>query len=268
MSLFHSIILGLIQGLTEFFPISSSGHLVIMPWLFSWKEHPLIFDIVLHLATFCAIIIYFRRDWINILRGGFLNIPKGTSTGSNQKRLFWCIAIASIPGVIFGGIVGERIEYYFRNPLLIALTLGIFGLVLYIAELYGKKNKSLRDLTWQVALLIGLSQMLAIIPGVSRSGITISAAMALGMNREGSVRFSFLLAAPILFAATCYGIVEMVEINRFFPWQMFLTGFITSFLSSLIAIHFLLRYIRRHPFTMFVVYRLAVSIVILLAYKF
>lgn len=263
MSQFHSIILGLIQGLTEFLPISSSGHLIIIPWLLGWKEHPLIFDIILHLATCCAIIIYFRRDWLNILREGFLSIRERTLKGSIPRRLFWGIIIASIPGATLGRMVGERIEDYFRDPMLIALSLGIFGLMLYIIELYGKKNKSLGDITWQVALLIGLSQMLAFIPGVSRSGITITAAIALGMNRESSVRFSFLLGAPIIFAAACYSIGGLGEMDKFFSWQVLLAGFIASFLSSMIAIHFLLKYIKRHPFTMFVIYRLALSVIVI-----
>lgn len=263
MSLFHSIILGLVQGLTEFLPISSSGHLVIIPWLFGWEEHPFIFDIMLHLATFCAIIIYFRREWINILREGFLSIHEKTLKGPNQGKLFWCIIIASIPGVIFATLAEKRIEDYFRNPVLVAIMLGIFGLVLYIAELFGKRNKSLAEITWQISLLIGLSQMLAIIPGVSRSGITISTAMMLGMNRDSSARFSFLLSAPIILAAACYSISGLAEIDVFPSWQILLAGFAVSFLSSILAIHFLLKYVRKRPFTIFAIYRLVASVAIL-----
>ncbi len=259
MNILHSIILGLIQGLTEFLPISSSGHLIIMPWLFGWKSHPLIFDIILHAGTLFAIIIYFRRDWIKILR--------------EKRRLFWYIIIASVPGIIFGGMFGERIESCLRDPMPVALVLGIFGLVLYLSELYGRKNKSLRELTLMAAVLIGIFQMLAVIPGVSRSGITVSAALFLGMNRESSVRFSFLLGAPIIFAAACYGIRELLQlglgaggpggINQFLSWPAVLAGLFASFLTGIIAIHFLLRYVKRHPFNIFAVYRLAVSVIII-----
>ena len=248
MPLLQSIILGFIQGLTEFLPISSSGHLLVLPWIFGWKGHPLTFDIILHFATFCAIIIYFRKDWIKILR----------------EKLFWYIIMASIPAMIFGGIIVLKGGASFRNPMLIAIMLGVFGLVLYIAESYGKKDKSLKDITWQIALLIGLSQILAIIPGVSRSGITISAAILLGINREGSVRFSFLLGAPIILAATCYGLTDLAGIRDFVSYPVLFAGFFAAFLSSMTAIHFLLKFIKRYPFTVFAVYRLAASAIIVM----
>lgn len=262
MSAIQSIILGITQGLTEFLPISSSGHLIIIPRIIGWKGHSLAFDVMLHFATFCAIIIYFRREWIEIFREGFLGIREKRLMASEKRRLFWGIVIATIPAAIFGSLVAEEAEYYFRNPLLVALMLGIFGIVLYISEVYGGKNKSLRDITWQIALLIGLAQMFAIIPGVSRSGVTISAALALGMNRDSSVRFSFLLGAPIIFAAGCYSARGLAEISNVISWGALLAGFIASFLTSIIAIHFLLGYIRRHSFTIFAIYRLMLSVAI------
>jgi undecaprenyl-diphosphatase len=227
-----------------------------------WKSQPLVFDIVVHFATFCAIIVYFRKEWLDILRGAFSNKRTGTSGGSNQGKLFWWIIIASIPGIVFGVIIVDKVEYYFRNALSVALMLGMFGLILYLSELYGRKNKSLVDITWQIALLIGFSQMLAIIPGVSRSGITISAAMALGLNRDSSVRFSFLLGVPIILAAAFYGIKELGGAAQAYSWYVLSSGFIASFISGILAIHFLLKYIKRHPFTLFVIYRLAISAII------
>ena len=134
---FHSIVLGLIQGLTEFLPISSSGHLIILRWLLGWKEHGILFDVILHAGPLCALLIYFRRDWISILRPG-------------QTRLFWNLLVASIPAVIFAGIVAGRIEHYFRNPMSVALMLGVFGLLLYIADLCGRKDKSMAEMTCQL----------------------------------------------------------------------------------------------------------------------
>jgi undecaprenyl-diphosphatase len=276
MSSLHSIVLGFIQGLTEFLPISSSAHLIILPWIFGWKKHPLIFDIILHLGTFCAIVIYFRRDWIDILRGGLLSIRQRTLKGSYKARLFWHIVIASIPGIIFGSMVGNRVEDYFRKPIQVGLTLGVFGLFLYLAELLGKKNKSITEVSWPVSLLIGISQMLAIIPGVSRSGVTITAAMALGIDRESSVRFSFLLGAPIIFAAACYSIRGAFfrtfdigiscGIGNFISYPGLLAGFFTAFLSSILAIHFLFKFIRRYPLIIFAVYRLIASTFVIIVF--
>ncbi|MBL7071647.1 MAG: undecaprenyl-diphosphatase UppP [Candidatus Omnitrophica bacterium] len=261
----ESVVLGVIQGITEFFPISSSGHLIVFPYLLGWQEHPLAFDIMLHFATFFAVLLYFRRDWINILREGFLSIRERRIEGNEHRKLFWCIFLASIPTVIFGSMVAEGAEYYFRNPILVALMLGLFGVILYIAEARGKKNKSLKDITWQIALLIGFAQMFAIIPGVSRAGVTITAAIALGMNRDSSVRFSFLMGAPIIFAAGCYSMMGFAKMGGLLPPAVLIPGLISAFLSSMIAIHFLLRFVKRHSFTPFAVYRVVVSVIIVTA---
>jgi undecaprenyl-diphosphatase len=262
MSLYNSIILGLIQGLTEFLPISSSGHLVFLPWLLGWGKHPLVFDIAVHLATLFAIFIYFRREWIAILHGGFLSIKERTLEGPGERRLFWYIVTASIPAIAFGAIVADKAESSFRSPILVGLMLGLFGLILYFSQIIGKKDKSLKRITLRSSLLIGISQMLAIIPGVSRSGVTMSMAMILGFDRESSARFSFLLAAPVILAATVYHIKGL---NEFLASNVFLAGFVASFLSSMLAIHFLLKYVKRHPFTVFVIYRLVISAIILIA---
>ena len=266
MELFYLIILGLIQGLTEFLPVSSSGHLVIIPWLFEWGKHPLAFDIILHSASLLAIIIYFRGEWIAILREGLLSIKEKTLKGPLERKLFYYIIIASLPAIVFGSIAAGRIEACLRSPLFTSLILGIFGLFLFISEARGRKNKDLREITLKVSLLIGLSQMIAVIPGVSRSGITITAALLLGMNRESSIRFSFLLGAPIIFAALCYSITGLDGIDKFFSLPGALMSFITSFIASIVAIHFLLRYVRRHSFTTFAVYRLILSLSIVIIF--
>lgn len=263
MSLFQSITLSIIQGITEFLPISSSGHLIVVPWLLGWEAHPLFFDIMLHVAAFCAIAIYFRKEWMKILREGFLSVREKTMNGPVERRLFWYIILAIIPSVIFGGIIGDKAESYFRNPMLVCLMLGAFGVVLYFAELIDKRDKSLGDITWQIALLIGLAQIFAFIPGVSRSAVTIGAALALGMNRESSVRFSFILGAPVIFAAACYHIKDVIKIGNIVPYHIAAAGFIVTFLSSIAAIHFLLSYVRRHSFTIFVIYRILASIFIM-----
>ncbi len=223
------------------------------------------FDIAVHLAALFAIVVYFRKDWTILLREGFLSIRERTLEGPGQRKLFWYIVIASIPVVAFGALVADKAESSFRSPLLVALMLGLFGLILYFSQILGKKDKSLNEITLRSSLLIGVSQMFAIIPGVSRSGITMSSAMMLGLNRESSARFSFLLAAPVILAAAVYHIKDFARINEFLPVHVFLGGFIASFLSSILAIHFLLRYVKRHSFTIFAIYRLVVSIIILIA---
>lgn len=245
MNLVHSIILGLLQGLTEFLPVSSSGHLILVPWLMGWEEHGITFDMSLHLATLFAVLLYFRKDWIKILR--------------EERRLFWYIIIATIPAGLAGLFLGDTVEEYFRNPLSVAVMLGFFGLILYLADSIGKKDKSMNTLTLGTSFLIGVSQMLAIIPGVSRSGITMSMALLLGFNRESSVRFSFLLIAPIVLAAGLKGIVDIAKMNSTLSWPVFFGGFTAAFLSGIIAIHFLLKYVRTRPFAIFVVYRLFAS---------
>lgn len=244
-NLIHSIILGLIQGLTEFLPVSSSGHLILVPWLMGWQGYSIIFDISLHLATLFAVLLYFRKDWMRILL--------------KERKLFWYIVIATIPAGLAGLFLGDASEGYFRNPMSVAAMLGLFGLVLYAADAAGKKDKTLKALTPGAALLIGLAQMLAVIPGVSRSGITISMALLLGFNRETSVRFSFLLLAPIVFAAGCKVIMDAVKLHHVLYGAVFFGGFAAAFLSSIIAIHFLIKYIRTRPFTVFVIYRLLAS---------
>jgi len=238
----YSIILGLIQGLTEFLPVSSSGHLIFVPWLMGWGEHSITIDISLHLATLFAVLLYFRKDWINILL--------------KERRTLWYIIVATIPAGLAGLFLGDMVEQYFRNPLSVAVMLGFFGLVLYLADSLGKKNKALETLTLKSSFLIGLSQMLAIIPGVSRSGVTMSMALLLGFNRESSVRFSFLLIAPIVLAAGLKSIIDVTKINYALPWPVFFSGFTAAFLSSIAVIHFLLKYVKDRSFTIFAVYRL------------
>jgi undecaprenyl-diphosphatase len=255
----HSVILGLIQGITEFLPVSSSGHLILVPWLMRWKDPGITFDISLHLATLFAVLLYFRKDWINILREGMLSIKERSMDGPLERRLFWYILIATVPAGLAGLFLGDKVEEYFRNPLSIAVMLGFFGLVLYLADSVGRKEKSMGMLTLGASLLIGASQMFAIIPGVSRSGITMSMALLLGFNRESSVRFSFLLIAPIVLAAGLKGAIDIVKTNYVLPWPIFFGGFIAAFLSSIIAIHFLIKYIKTRPFVIFVIYRLLAS---------
>lgn len=260
--LIHSVILGLAQGLTEFLPISSSGHLIALPNLMGWEAHSIAVDVSLHIAAFFAIMIYFRNDWINILREGVLSVKEKTLKGPLERRLFWYIIIATIPAILLALIAGERIEEYFRNPVSVAAMLGFFGLVLYIADMTGRKEQSITAFTAAKSFWIGLFQALAIIPGVSRSGITMSGALFLGFDRESAVKFSFLLSAPIIFAAGVHEAGNIASLVSASSWQSFAGGFVAAFVSSVIAIHFLLKFVKKYPFTVFAVYRLALSAVL------
>ncbi|MGE5455071.1 MAG: undecaprenyl-diphosphate phosphatase, partial [Methylocystaceae bacterium] len=193
MSLIEAIIMGLVQGLGEFLPISSSAHLILVPWLFKWTDPGLIFDIGLHLGTLIAVLVFFWQDWIKLLKGAF------GGTRSTEGRLFWYLVLATIPGVLIGFMLESKAETVFRSPVLIAIMLIIMGVLLYWADQRGKKRVDLENIKLSSALTIGFSQALAIIPGVSRSGITMTTALLLGLKREEAARFSFLLSTPIIF---------------------------------------------------------------------
>ncbi|MBN1871109.1 MAG: undecaprenyl-diphosphate phosphatase, partial [Candidatus Omnitrophica bacterium] len=227
-------------------------------------EHPLVFDIILHSATFFAIAFYFRKEWIGIIREGILNLRAGySSAGHDDSRTLLKIIVASVPILLVGFLYGEKIEYSCRDPFMIALTLGLFGLFLYLAELRGRKDGSMQSITLQAAFIIGLAQVFALMPGVSRSGVTITAALMLGLNRESSVKFSFLLGAPIILSASLYSLKEFGQLCRTISPAALLLGFLAAFISSLITIHFLLTFVRRHSFAPFCLYRIALSLIIL-----
>jgi undecaprenyl-diphosphatase len=240
--------LGLVQGLGEFLPISSSAHLVLVPWLFKWNDPGLTFDIALHIGTLIAVAIYFWKDWLNLITKGLTNIR------STDGRLFWYLVVATIPGAVMGFLLEKKAETIFREPVLIATMLILLGVLLYWADRRGVKNIEMNRITFKTSLLIGLSQALAIIPGVSRSGITMTMGLSMGLTREGAARFSFLLAAPIIFGAALVKLPflishpSVVNIN-------FITGILVSFITGILSIGFLLRYIQTRNFLPFVWYR-------------
>ena len=263
MTILQSVILGLIQGIGEFLPISSSGHLIIIPWLFGWPKHALSFDVMLHWGTLFAILIYFRNDWSKLLKEGFFSLRERSLKGPIERKLIWFIIVATIPAAIFGIIFEDKAESIFRNPLLVAGALGLFGFIIYVAERIGKKKRTIQDLKMTDTILIGLSQALAIIPGVSRSGATMSQGLFLNLKRDQAARFSFLLSAPLIFGA---GLVELRKILQgtcdasLIP---LILGFIASFISGIISIHFLLGFLKRNGFNIFVVYRLIFALLII-----
>ena len=254
-SVLQAIVLGIVQGLTEFLPVSSSAHLILVPWLLKWQEDPgLAFDVVLHLGTLLALIVFYWREWLEMV----LSLVNGDSV---RRRLLFLLIVASVPGAIIGVLLEKQAETIFRSPTLIAVTLATLGLILWAADAFGSKKRKIDDLTLVDALLIGLSQALAIIPGVSRSGATITTARFLGIDRPDAANFSFLMATPIIAGA------GLLEARKFFHsgltpqlgW-----GFAASAVFSLIAIVWLLSYVRTHTYRLFAIYRIALAILVVI----
>jgi len=246
MGIFQSVILGIVQGVGEFLPISSSAHLIAVPWLLGWQEHSLAFDVALHAGTLAAVVAYFWRDWLGIIRGKFL----------------WYILVASIPGAIIGKLFEEKAETVFRSPLLIACTMSVFAVIFYLIDRFSWKTRSLRTVNYLDSLVIGISQALAVIPGVSRSGATMAGGMGLRFNREAAARFSFLISAPIIFGAIVLKFNDISAIASGENGLSLFAGFMTSAVTGFMSIHFLLGYLKKHSFTAFVVYRIIFSLVI------
>ncbi len=263
MDIFQSFVLGMVQGLGEFLPISSSAHLILTPWLFNWKDPGLAFDVALHWGTLLAVLVYFRTDIRDLIRGFWHSLFKSTRNFQNNiyQKLSWLLLIASVPGAIIGKLLEEKAETIFRNPLLIAITLSSFGLVLWLADFLGKKTKNLDRITKLDALLIGLGQALSIIPGVSRSGSTIAAGMALGFRREDAARFSFLMSVPIIFGAGLVGLKRGIGGVGFLELAV---GFLSAAVFGFLSIKYLLRYISSHDYKLFVWYRLILAAIILI----
>lgn len=258
MNLFWAIILGITQGLTEFFPVSSSAHLAIFPWMFKFPDPGLAFDIALHAGTFFAIIIAFFSEWKTIAKAVFI---KETSF---EKKLAGFLIITSVPGAIFGYFLEEQAKTIFRNPLLIAATLVLFGFVLYGVDRIQKKAEDMKNMNFVKALLIGLSQAIAIIPGVSRSGATISAGRAIGFSREAAVKYSFLAAMPIIFGASIFGLRKVSPADLFsVNW---IAGFIAAAVASFFAMKFLLSYVKKNDFGIFLWYRIALAVIIVVLF--
>lgn len=260
MTIFQAIFLGLVQGFTEVLPISSSGHLVLLPWFFHFPDPGLSFDVALHLGTLVAIVAYFWSDVARYLKGFLKAVRRREMKELNEKLPFY-ILLATVPGVILGILFNDYAETLLRNPLLIALTTFFFGLVLIWAEKHVGK-KSISDFTPKSSFVTGLAQSIAIIPGVSRSGITISASMFQGFNRETAARFSFLIAIPIIAGAS---LVEVPKIPASeFSTGYFWAGFLAAVLASFISVKFLMNFVRSHRLNVFAYYRFGLALLIVI----
>lgn len=265
MELFQAFVLGMVQGLGEFLPISSSAHLILTPWLFNWPDQGLAFDIALHWGTLIAVVAYFRHDIVNLIKGFFHSLFSSTRDLENNlyQKLSWLLILATIPAAIIGKLFESQVETVFRNPLLIAVTMSVVGVVLLIADKYGTKLKDLTTISWLNAVIIGLAQAVAIVPGISRSGGTIIAGLAQGFTRQDAARFSFLMSIPIIFGA---GVLKLPDIAHIQNHMQVLVGFLSSMVFGFLAIKYLLRYISQRSFAVFTWYRLLLAAVIIVVY--
>lgn len=258
-----SIILGIIQGIGEFLPISSSAHLILVPYLFGWEQSSLAYDIALHFGTLLAVLVIFFKDWWNLFIGAVDKVTKGKD--SFENKMFWYLVIATIPGALLGVLLDDVVENIFRQKIwLIASSLAIMGVLIYLGDRWADKHYKIetdfKHISLKQAFLIGLSQALAIIPGFSRSGTTILTARLLGLSKSAATKFTFLLSVPIIAGAT------ILEIgNLAFTWET-LMGVFVAFIVGIFSIKFLLNYIKRHDFSVFAIYRVVFAIIILIKY--
>ena len=261
MTIIQSIILGVVQGLTEFLPVSSSAHLNLFPWVFGWNQMPASFDVALHIGTLLAIVIFFFKDWINLIKGGYKQVIKKEK--SLDGKIFWYIVFSTIPAGILSLILDKISENLFGDNLnvemlVIAITLIVMGIILYIVDKKAKSDTKYENITLKQSMLVGISQALAAaFPGVSRSGITMTVARGLGIDRESAAKYSFLLATPITFAAVIFDLGEFVFDLSFF------IGVLSSFIVGIFIIKFLLDYLKKGSFKVFAIYRVIIGIIVI-----
>ena len=280
--LVQAVILGLVQGLAEFIPISSSAHLIIIPWLFGWSNPALTslpFDVSLHLGTLAAVLVYFWKDWLRMLKAVFLSIKERRIGSDPDRRMAWFVVIGTLPGAVAGMLLESKIESLFHQPgvpiqpsamVVMAVIIALLGLLLLIADRLARHEEDLERITLKQVLAIGFAQALAIFPGVSRSGGTITAGLALGLKREAAAKFSFLLSAPIIAGAGLKSLAEIVSGLRdgsiaSGDLVLFPVGIITASLAGFLCIHFMLNFMKKHPIDIFAFYRWGLALVVAVA---
>lgn len=260
MDFLQALFLGLLQGLTEFLPISSSAHLILVPAFFDWVDQGVAFDLAVHVGTLLAVVLYFRADVFSIARDGLISISRRRVVGQGALALY--LVIGTIPAGLAGLALLDIIDNELRAVEIIFATTLIFGLLLGVADWMPKRQRSLDSLNWKDALLVGIAQAIALVPGTSRSGITITAGLFLGMSRETASRFSFLLAIPITALASAVKLLEVATADIVVDWGAFLVGGVTSFVVAITAIHFFLKWLNKVGMWPYVIYRVILTGVI------
>jgi undecaprenyl-diphosphatase len=279
VSVIQAIILGIVQGATEFIPVSSSAHLIIVPWLFGWNNPALTslsFDVALHLGTLLALLIFFATDWIRLIGAWFMSVREREIGADPDRRMAWFVVVGTIPGGIVGVLAESKIDALFHQPgvpispyaiIVMAIIIALMGSALFIADRVASHDKEEQKLTLKEVLIIGFAQALAIFPGVSRSGSTITAGLALGLKREAAAKFSFLLSAPIIAGAglkSLYDVLRALKAGSLASGELVLfpIGLIAAAISGYFCIGFLMNYLQKHPIDVFVYYRWALALFI------
>jgi undecaprenyl-diphosphatase len=267
----QALIMGVVQGLTEFLPVSSSGHLIVVPFLARWDDafiNSLAFSVMLHLGTLVALLVYFRSDWLRLVPAGLAALRDRSFQGDDDRRLAWLLVASTIPAALVGLVFSDVIEASFRHVGLVAVTLVLGGLILLIADRFGANSRSVEDVTFPIAIGIGVAQALALIPGISRSGISISAARMVGMDRESAARFAFLMATPITAGAGLFEVRKLLagEGGIQVSTLPLVVGMLASLVAGLVAIHFMLSFLRRRSLDAFVWYRFALAAIVLIVW--
>ena len=266
-----ALVMGIVQGLTEFLPVSSSGHLVLVPFLLGSDDafiNSLAFSVMLHVGTLVALLVYFRSDWLRLIPAGFAALRDRSFRGDPDRVLAWLLVASTIPAALAGLLFSDVIETRFREPGLVAITLIVGGVILFVADRVGGRDRGITDVTFPIAIGIGAAQALALVPGLSRSGISISAGRLAGLDRAAAARFSFLMATPITAGAIVF------EARKLFTGEAgvevaaapLAIGLVASLLSGFAAIHFMLRYLRTRSLNVFVWYRFALAAVVIVAW--
>jgi undecaprenyl-diphosphatase len=270
MPLYQAIILALVQAFTEFLPISSTAHLTLFPWIFGWQDPGLSFDVALHAGTLVAVLLYFFKDWVTLsLCGLGITYPASATSEevSQHRRLFWYMVVGTIPGGILGALFEKRIEESFRTPMVIALSMIIIGLVMWWADSKSQKTRPLEQSNIGDAVSIGTAQALALCPGVSRSGITITAGLFRGFTRQAATRFSFLLSTPLIAGAVVSHLPKLIKMHKAggldLPLSTLLISILVSGVAGYFVIAFFLRYLQTHTLKVFVGYRLVFGMIVL-----
>ena len=259
MTAFQALILGLLQGLAEFIPVSSSAHLVLAPWVFGWQDPGLAFDVALHVGTLIALLWYFRAEWLRLLSSALVVVRTRSLQGPEERRLAYLV-VGTIPGGIAGVLFERKADEAFRAPVLVASALIVMGILLWLVDLVAPTRRALAGMRWRDAILIGIAQAFAIVPGVSRSGATITAGRALQLDRESAAVFSFLLSMPIIAGAAAHEMPRLLHAGITAP---LLIGMVSAALSGWFAIAVVLRYVKRHSYGAFALYRVVLGALVL-----
>lgn len=255
------VVLAIVQGLTEFLPISSSGHLVLVPVFFGWTDQGLAFDVAVHFGSLLAVLIFFRKDIHGLLHGSLQVL--GGNVKTIESRMALGIALGTIPAALAGLLFVDWIEANLRSPSVVVITLSGYAVLMILADRFGRRSREITSVQIKDALLIGLAQALALVPGTSRSGVTITVAMALGFERQDAARFSFLLAVPVILLASAYSTFGLLRSEAIVAWGQLATGVLVSAVVAYLSIDFFMRFVSRIGLLPFAIYRLALAAVIL-----